>query len=31
MVVEEWRKDYNLARPHSSLGYRTPRSPVPPG
>lgn len=24
VVVEDWRRDYNLARPHSSLGYRTP-------
>ena len=22
--IEEWRQDYNQARPHSSLGYRTP-------
>jgi len=23
-VIETWRVDYNTARPHSSLGYRTP-------
>ena len=23
-IIEEWRVDYNTARPHSSLGYRTP-------
>ena len=23
-VIEEWRKDYNTKRPHSSLGYMTP-------
>jgi putative transposase len=23
-VIEAWRVDYNTARPHSSLGYRTP-------
>jgi putative transposase len=23
-VIEAWRRDYNQARPHSSLGYRTP-------
>ena len=23
-MMEEWRKDYNLARPHSSLGYLAP-------
>lgn len=23
-MIEEWRKDYNLVRPHSSLGYLTP-------
>jgi putative transposase len=22
--IEEWRKDYNQARPHSSLGDKTP-------
>lgn len=22
--IEQWRKDYNQARPHSALGYRTP-------
>ncbi len=25
-MVEEWRRDYNLARPHSSLGYMTPNT-----
>ncbi len=25
IIVEEWRKDYNNNRPHSSLGYLTPR------
>jgi putative transposase len=24
--IEEWRRDYNQERPHSSLGYRTPTS-----
>ncbi len=24
-IAEEWRKDYNNNRPHSSLGYLTPR------
>ena len=24
MIAEEWRKDYNTCRPHSSLGYLTP-------
>ena len=24
-IVEEWRIDYNQVRPHSSLGYRTPK------
>ena len=24
VLIEEWRKDYNLNRPHSSLGYITP-------
>jgi putative transposase len=24
LVIEAWRVDYNTARPHSSLGYRTP-------
>lgn len=24
-VVEAWRRDYNTERPHSSLGYRTPK------
>ena len=23
-VVENWRRDYNDLRPHSSLGYKTP-------
>jgi putative transposase len=23
-VIETWRQHYNEARPHSSLGYRTP-------
>jgi putative transposase len=23
-IVEDWRQDYNLARPHSALAYRTP-------
>lgn len=23
-VIQEWRTDYNSARPHSSLGYLTP-------
>lgn len=23
-IIEAWREDYNRARPHSSLGYRTP-------
>jgi putative transposase len=23
-MMEEWRKDYNLAPPHSSLGYLAP-------
>jgi putative transposase len=23
-LIEEWRQDYNLARPHSSLGYLAP-------
>ncbi len=25
VVIESWRQDYNEARPHSSLGYLTPR------
>jgi putative transposase len=25
-MIEEWRKDYNLARPHSSLGYLAPET-----
>jgi transposase InsO family protein len=24
VVIEQWRKDYNEERPHSSLGYQTP-------
>ena len=24
VVVERWRRQYNEARPHSALGYRTP-------
>jgi putative transposase len=24
VLIEEWRKEYNQVRPHSSLGYRTP-------
>ncbi len=24
-IVEDWRLDYNQVRPHSSLGYRTPK------
>ena len=24
VTIEDWRIDYNLARPHSSLGYLTP-------
>ncbi len=24
IVIEQWRKHYNTARPHSSLGYRPP-------
>jgi putative transposase len=24
IVVERWRKHYNMVRPHSSLGYRPP-------
>lgn len=23
-AISEWREDFNTARPHSSLGYRTP-------
>ena len=23
-ILESWRQDYNLERPHSSLGYLTP-------
>ena len=23
--IEEWRRDYNEARPHESLGYLAPR------
>jgi transposase InsO family protein len=25
VVLEAWRQEYNAERPHSSLGYRTPR------
>jgi putative transposase len=25
-MIKEWRKDYNLARPHSSLGYLAPET-----
>lgn len=25
VLVEDWRKEYNQKRPHSSLGYQTPR------
>ena len=24
VVIEQWRKDYNTIRPHSSLGYQPP-------
>ena len=24
VVIEDWREDYNLRRPHSSLGMRPP-------
>ena len=24
VIIEDWRKDYNCFRPHSSLGYRPP-------
>lgn len=24
MLVEQWRREYNTIRPHSSLGYRPP-------
>jgi putative transposase len=24
-IIEDWRRDYNQVRPHSSLGYRTPK------
>jgi len=23
-VIEQWRRHYNMIRPHSSLGYRPP-------
>jgi hypothetical protein len=23
-LIEQWRKDYNTVRPHSSLGYKPP-------
>lgn len=26
ILIERWRKEYNLVRPHSSLGYRPPAS-----
>lgn len=25
LIIEDWRKEYNQTRPHSSLGYRTPQ------
>ena len=25
VIVEAWRRSYNEERPHSSLGYRTPK------
>jgi len=25
IVIEEWRREYNEVRPHSALGYRTPK------
>ena len=24
IIIEEWRKHYNIKRPHSALGYRPP-------
>ncbi|MCK4696720.1 MAG: transposase, partial [Dehalococcoidia bacterium] len=24
VLIEEWRREYNRVRPHSSLGYRPP-------
>lgn len=24
IIIEEWRKHYNMKRPHSALGYRPP-------
>jgi len=24
VLIEQWRKEYNQVRPHSSLGYRPP-------
>jgi transposase InsO family protein len=24
ILIEQWRKEYNQVRPHSSLGYRPP-------
>ncbi|MEE8381085.1 MAG: transposase, partial [Thermodesulfobacteriota bacterium] len=24
VLIEQWRKEYNHIRPHSSLGYRSP-------
>jgi len=26
--MEAWRRDYNMVRPHNSLGYRTPEQAV---
>ena len=38
VLTEQWRRHYNTARPHSSLGYRPPAPevivpgmPIPPG
>ncbi len=37
VLIERWRRHYNTARPHSSLGYRPPAPevllahPMPPG
>jgi putative transposase len=28
ILIEQWRKDYNQVRPHSSLGYRPPAQEV---
>ena len=30
VIVEQWRKEYNEQRPHSSLGYQTPAGYVEP-